>query len=201
MKPKVTTFIFDCFKVFFTPPLTLWFEKNVVNRNGEDIKFKELIRKSDLGIIDGNELLDYVKEFYAPNKTRDELRKGIHDLGILNDELVCIVEKLKQKGYKIALLSNGHHDFFEQRAYPAFPEFKKLFDVIVISSLVQMIKPDPKIYEYTLREINSLPEDSIFVDDNVINVKAAESLGINGFLYTDVKSFLEYLDKIGIDIN
>jgi len=41
-----------------------------------------------------------------------------------------------------------------------------------------MRKPDPRIYHLCLKELDVAPEESIFLDDLGVNLKAAKALGI-----------------------
>lgn len=84
---------------------------------------------------------------------------------------------------------------------PLYPQFKSLFDEIVISSEVGITKPDKEIYLHTLQKINSKPEESLFVDDSQTNVDGAINVGINGFLYTDSENFSNYITSLGINLN
>ena len=61
-----------------------------------------------------------------------------------------------------------------------------------------MVKPNKDIFEYTLKKINSEPEESLFIDDGKINIDIAVILGIHGFLYADVNSFADYIKSVGI---
>jgi len=49
---------------------------------------------------------------------------------------------------------------------------------IVESYKVKMRKPEPRIYEYTLEQLQVAPEDAVFLDDLGDNVKSARDLGI-----------------------
>ena len=51
-----------------------------------------------------------------------------------------------------------------------------------------------------LSKINSKPEESLFIDDSQVNIDGAKNVGIQGFLYTDVDSFIEYIKSLGIDL-
>ncbi|MES2409276.1 MAG: HAD family phosphatase [Patescibacteria group bacterium] len=193
MDKKVTTFIFDCFKVFLTPPLSLWYAKNISSTGHSDPDFMSIVRESDLGNLSEDDFLDYLLSHPWIKSTKQEILDEIDQFCILDNQLIEVAQKLKSKGYKIALLSNANNSIFNRKVYRDYPEFKELFDKIVISSEVKMLKPDPEIYLYTLDFIDSKPEESIFVDDNEVNVKAAEDLGIQGYEYTNVDSFVSYL--------
>ena len=194
MDKKITTFIFDCFNVFFTPPLFTWHEKNIKGTGHVDPEYPNIIKNFDLGYLSEDGLLDYLLSHEWVKSTKEELRAELDSLCILDRKLVEVVKKIREKGYKVALLSNAGNEFFEREIYRIYPEFKDLFDKIVISSEVKMVKPDPEIYLYTLDFIDSKPEESIFVDDNEVNVGAAENLGIQSFVYTDAQSFVQYLE-------
>jgi putative hydrolase of the HAD superfamily len=57
-------------------------------------------------------------------------------------------------------------------------EFFALFDGIVVSAAVKLVKPEPGIYEH-LRERFALDfAESVFIDDLPRNVEAARRLGL-----------------------
>jgi putative hydrolase of the HAD superfamily len=90
---------------------------------------------------------------------------------------VALLRELRQRsGLKLYGLSNmseaifahldGQHDFF------------KLFDGIVVSAAVKLLKPEPAIYEH-LRERFALEfAESVFIDDLARNVESARQAGL-----------------------
>lgn len=58
-----------------------------------------------------------------------------------------------------------------------------LFDVIVISNEIGVIKPDPKIYLVTLERLGLQAQETIFIDDLERNVIGAEQVGMHGVLF------------------
>ncbi len=56
--------------------------------------------------------------------------------------------------------------------------FWEVFDGIVISSRIKMVKPEIQIYEYLLNRYQLLPGDTLFIDDLQENLAAASSIGI-----------------------
>jgi putative hydrolase of the HAD superfamily len=60
-----------------------------------------------------------------------------------------------------------------------------LFDVLVISSEVKLLKPDARIYQMTLDRLAVGPREAVFVDDTEKNVLAARELGMHGILFKD----------------
>jgi FMN phosphatase YigB (HAD superfamily) len=62
------------------------------------------------------------------------------------------------------------------------PELAEL-DLVMMSNEVELLKPDPEIFELALSLLDVAPEDAIFVDDQPANVAAAAALGIHPLLH------------------
>jgi HAD superfamily hydrolase (TIGR01509 family) len=64
-------------------------------------------------------------------------------------------------------------------------ELDQWVETIIISAEEMMAKPDPEIYELALERLNAAPEECLFVDDQLLNVTAAEALGMQAVQFTD----------------
>lgn len=75
-----------------------------------------------------------------------------------------------------------------------------LFDEIVISGHVGMIKPRPEIYEYLLKTYDLDPKDCLLIDDQDINAVGARKCGIQTILVKNgnFKEVRQKLKKLGI---
>ena len=60
-----------------------------------------------------------------------------------------------------------------------------LFDGIVISSEISLAKPGHEIFEHTLKTFGLKGEESLFLDDNMKNVRAARECGIQAAWYKE----------------
>ena len=107
-------------------------------------------------------------------------------------ETVSLLYQLKEK-YNIYGLTNWSAETIIV-AYERFSFFKE-FDGIVVSGEEKLIKPDQKLYHLLLDRYNLKAENTIFIDDNLKNVKAAEELGMiaihfksSGQLETELQS-------------
>lgn len=97
---------------------------------------------------------------------------------IFFDDALKIIPKLKVK-YKLAVVSDAWpslKDVYENK------DLYNYFDSFVISSILGITKPNEKMYLKALEELNVLPEEAVFIDDNLINCEGAMKLGINGVL-------------------
>lgn len=115
----------------------------------------------------------------------------------LHEEVMEIVRRLKQNGYRLGVLSNTiapHVAFLDQQG--VFDEF----DVKIFSNEVRMRKPDPKIYLLTLERLGVEPGVAFFVDDFQRNVEAAQALGIAGIVFKNTQSLQRDLRKIGVRV-
>jgi FMN phosphatase YigB (HAD superfamily) len=90
-----------------------------------------------------------------------------------------LLPELKKQGYRLFYLSNFPIDIFDEVKNDYY--FFRHFDGGIISSEVKCTKPDIKIFRIFLERYNLLAEECLYIDDIEINVKAAISIGINGF--------------------
>ena len=111
---------------------------------------------------------------------------------------VEILHKLKRKKYKLIALTNWSSETFPV-AVKKF-KFLKLFDGIVVSGKVKMLKPFPEIYNYTLKKYGLIANKSIFIDDRLSNVDGAIKCGIHGIQFVSPKNLIIALKKYGIKI-
>jgi putative hydrolase of the HAD superfamily len=96
------------------------------------------------------------------------------------DQNVRLLPELKKQGFRLYFLSNFPLDIFEEIKTGYY--FFKYFDGGVISSEVKFSKPDKRIYEILLNNYSLRAEESLFIDDIEINVRAAENLGMKGLV-------------------
>ncbi len=103
------------------------------------------------------------------------------------------VHALKEKGYKIYLLSNYNEDFF--RVHTQGATFLEDIDGKVVSYEIHKIKPEPEIYLYLLDKYKLQPEESVFFDDRPENTQTAETLGMKTYTITSKEYLLHVLDE------
>ncbi len=105
--------------------------------------------------------------------------------------IVDLVRFLKEKGYKLYILSNMTYHFIE-RDYK-FPLLKE-FDGIVYSAPIKLVKPDPEIYKYILNKFDLVGEECLFIDDLKPNLVEAQRFGIKTYQFNDdIDSLKEYI--------
>lgn len=108
-------------------------------------------------------------------------------LGGTIDETVAILYELKARGVRLYSLTNWSHETFPY-ARQTFPFLNEFLD-IVVSGEEKLLKPDSRIYEILLARNNLRAAESVFVDDKLTNVRAAEALGMRGVHFTAPHEF------------
>lgn len=133
------------------------------------------ILNSQLTIAEKNLMVQTVLMMTTPEKfiaTRQTIPAGIE-----------LARTLKKLGYKLYVLSN-----WDAASFPLFmqqfPELfmyedNNLFDGIMTSGKVGMIKPNIDIFEACLKKFNIQRSQAVFIDDTIENVQAAQNLGIS----------------------
>jgi putative hydrolase of the HAD superfamily len=104
---------------------------------------------------------------------------------------------LKERGLLTAILSNMGDNVLDnmKREFDWLPRF----DVLVWSYQLHMAKPDPAIYRYTLNELGAQPEETLFLDDRLVNVEAARALGMKALAFSTVERLRADLIAHGFD--
>jgi 2-haloacid dehalogenase len=110
-------------------------------------------------------------------------------------ETVSLLYKLKAK-YKIYGLTNWSAETISI-AYDRFLFFKE-FDGIVVSGQEKIIKPGKQIYQLLLDRYSLKAENTIFIDDNINNIKAAEELGLYAIHFKNPSQLETKLSSINV---
>ena len=93
-----------------------------------------------------------------------------------------LVENLAGSGRPLYALSNMPAEIWPEvrAAFPVLSRFRQ----VVVSGEVKLVKPDPKIFHYTLSQMGGAsPDDVLFIDDSAKNVATADALGFRTHLF------------------
>lgn len=109
-----------------------------------------------------------------------------------------IIEKLKQNGYKLGLLSNHAKEWVEycELTY----NYHKLFHTIVYSYEVGFSKPNSDIFLAILRLLKVKPEECLFIDDYIKNIETAKEIGFNTIHFKSAPDLKKKLKELKIRI-
>lgn len=94
---------------------------------------------------------------------------------------VELLHSLKKQGHQLYALSNMGHvsaDYLQQHGV-----FWPLFNDVIISARVGLVKPELAIYRHMLQQLGLRAEEAVFIDDSLPNVLAARELGLRAIHY------------------
>jgi glucose-1-phosphatase len=180
--------IFDCFGVLYHGSIGHLYELTPKESRTE---LANLSLSSDYGYISRQDFIEQVAELTG--KTTKEIERIMQSDHIRNQALVDYIRSLRP-AYKIALLSNIGRGVMNRLFTQA--ELEELFDVVVLSSDVGMIKPDPDIFKFTADKLGVLPEECLMVDDVDDNIEGANSTDMQGVVFTTTGEFLSEIGAI-----
>lgn len=110
-----------------------------------------------------------------------ELRSKLLDFFEVNEDVAKLYKKLRESGKKMVLLSDQTKEW-----WPFLNNklgIESYFDDTIVSALVGVNKPDPKIYQLALEASGVKAEECIFIDDLESNLAPAEKIGIKTVLF------------------
>lgn len=98
----------------------------------------------------------------------------------LDQDHIQFIKEMKAQGHQVALLSNDSTDL---NAKLDHLNLHDLFDPLVISAYIGVMKPNAAAYHAVLKLLKRPAEETIFIDDRIENVEAAKKIGIHGVHY------------------
>lgn len=93
------------------------------------------------------------------------------------------IEQLRNAAKRVAMLSNMPRELGE--ALKSRTGRLNGFDHVTLSYEIHAAKPDPAAYEHCLEGLGTSPEQTLFFDDRIANVQAAELLGMRAIQFLD----------------
>jgi putative hydrolase of the HAD superfamily len=113
----------------------------------------------------------------------------------LNRELVEILPALRER-YCLGLLSNANDDL--RQVLTERWQIADLFDDMIISAEVGLLKPDRRIYELAVQRLGVQPDEALFIDDMPVNVEGAQIAGLQAFQYIDNTQVIDDLKRMRV---
>lgn len=154
-----------------------------------------LARDFELGLITGETFYENITQKFDL-KINIEMFKQIYvDIFQENLAMIDLAKRLKQH-YAIHMISNTtvwHFDYV-----CASYSWMKLFEQIITSFDVHVLKPAPGIFLHALKQTQALASESVFIDDYPENVVAARALGINAIHYLEDHALLRQLKFLNV---
>ena len=157
--------------------------------------------KSERGEIDINTFLEEFEKEALSIGQKINAKEILQQLyGSLRKNMINKIKLLStSKKYKLICLTNvlkGVDIFTPKERVNAVNNVMSYFDIIYESYKLNMRKPEARIYQYILKELNIEPQETVFLDDLGMNLKSARKLGINTIKVIEPNDAIYELDQI-----
>lgn len=184
--------LFDFFGVIQEDPFKKWLKTHGLQDKGSIEEANNLV---DLGNISEQEFYERLAQ--ASGQTVEMVRISFRTIDQVDKDVVSLIAGLHTV-YKTGLLSNSSKEYLK-------PILKRqnltnLFDEIVISAEIGMIKPRLEIFQYILSKMKVNANETIFIDDSQYNVELAKQYGVESILYTDLDNLKARLIELKLAV-
>lgn len=157
----------------------------------------------ETGEISSSDFYDLLLPKCAPGTTCCDIREAFEQfLRDLPVERLRLIEKLREKGYRLYVLSNTNPVMYNHWIEDAFRKDEKTindyFDGIVVSFQERRCKPDPEIFKNLVKRYNLNPSETLMLDDSQANVDSAKSVGLKAVKVepTGTRSFVNICNSL-----
>ncbi len=158
-------------------------------RNGVDFwgsrSSSEALINLEKGVISPDEFRNSALEKLAQGVTPQQVDDAWNALLLdLPAERVELLKALGNK-YRLFLLSNTNQIHYECYMNRFVKEYGfglgELFEKRWFSHQIGLVKPDPEIFRYVLKDAGLKADETLFIDDTLVHVEAARSVGIHAW--------------------
>lgn len=148
----------------------------------------------DLGIKSDEEIADIFCKKYPGDEDviRWFIRHGEY-MQVPRPKVWKKVHELKQKGYKIYILSNYPESLFKKNT--EYADFMDDIDGLMVSYMIHKAKPAEDIYKALCDKYGLDRSESIFFDDRSENVEGAIKFGMKSVKILSEQVLLDELDR------
>jgi len=208
---NIKAIIFDAYGTLFDVNSAAEKCKSKIGDKWEN--FANYWRKTQLEYTWLRSLMDRHKDFWQI--TEDSLDKSMKAFKIdieMKNELLNLykvlspypevketLEKLKEKKYKLAILSNGTPSLLNELVKSN--DLQNLFDDIFSIEEVKIYKPDSRVYDLPIKKFKFRKDEIVFLSANTWDVSGAGNYGFNSIWVNRSNNIFDSLDfKPNIEI-
>lgn len=162
------------------------------------LKSPEMNQEYKNGRMTDEQFWTWAKKEWNLSLDWKDLPKLMVDSYDIDENIVGVVKKVRNYGYKTAICTNN----FPARISGLQERFGFLdnFDIKVLSYEVGFSKPDKKIFEALVNKSGVDASEIVFADDNTDCLSGAKEVSITTFLYEGFDKYVEQLKSVEVKI-
>jgi epoxide hydrolase-like predicted phosphatase len=151
-------------------------------------------QQAQLGQVDEAEQWAYAcRQVNWPVERAVEFRMQFFGGDELDAALLAYIRRLHQ-AYKTGIISNAMNG--TRALIEGSWAMTPLFDAVVLSGEVGVMKPDPRIYQLALARLEVQPGQAVFIDDFQHNIDGARAVGMQGIRFRNPEQLMADLDAL-----
>ena len=155
-------------------------------------------RHKDFWQITEDSLEKSMKKFNINNNMRNELLSLYKVLSTFS-EVKETLQNLKEKNFKLAILSNGTPELLDHLV--STNNLENIFDDIFSIEEVKIYKPDSRVYDLPIKKFKFRKDEIVFLSANTWDVSGAGNYGFNSIWVNRSNNIFDSLDfKPNIEI-
>ena len=189
---EIKAVIFDCFGVLVGDVLRM---KAVELEHTHPEAAKQIhaaLRAGDRGIISSDEVATIVGD--AIGVSAEEVRMMAREGEVKNTTLIAELPAIR-KDYKLGMLSNiSGRAALDEHFGPG--RLDVMFDTVVASGEVGLIKPEPEIFWIAAERLGLTPKQCVMIDDLDVNIDGARLAGMKAIKFETNKQVLADLHEL-----
>ena len=136
--------------------------------------------------------LDKSMEVFNINKNMKNELLSLYKILSPYPEVREVLENLKKKNFKLAILSNGTPDLLKELVENN--KLNNLFDDLFSIEEVKIYKPDPSVYELPIKKYRIKSNEITFLSANTWDVSGGGNFGYNSIWVNRNNSVFDILD-------
>lgn len=159
------------------------------------------ISERDYWAIRTSQVAKMVGEQWSQMADFVKAARGAEPALIIRPEALAAIDAVKRSGSKLAILSN-ELDLFYGADFRSQLDFLEKFDVICDATYTGILKPDPRAYEACVEALDIEPENCVFVDDQLRNIKGGQAAGMTCVHFDVLRpsaSYMKALSHVGLE--
>mgnify|MGYP001409977510 FL=1 len=148
-------------------------------------------RHKDFWQITEDSLEKSMKKFNINNNMRNELLNLYKVLSTFS-EVKETLQNLKEKNFKLAILSNGTPELLDHLV--STNNLENIFDDIFSIEEVKIYKPDSRVYDLPIKKFKFRKDEIVFLSANTWDVSGAGNYGFNSIWVNRSNNIFDSLD-------
>ena len=146
-------------------------------------EFEQLVGHFETGAISSKDFRVIIKNYYQVPPSDQAIDEAWNALLLdIPEPRIRLLEQIRgyYRNFMLTYTNEIHNlKYLENfRAQYGYSDFDSLFEKAYFSYRIGFKKPDIEIFSYVLNNSHLIPSETLFIDDTLIHVETAQSMGI-----------------------